>query len=207
MAPDYSEAARRILRASLLPAILALPTALLAIAPARADAVMDEMNRAEAAYAHGDYAAALSALGSAEGMIRQAKADAWRSMLPPPPPGWGSGRGKAVTVSPALLGGGVSVERHYFREDGASIDISAIADSPALQSVASLLGAGLLVSSSDLMTINGQRVAYDADDNTLQAIVADKVLVKVVGSPGVDKRTLASFFRAIDLAEIERMAQ
>ncbi len=76
-----------------------------------------------------------------------------------------------------------------------------------LQSVAGLLGAGMLISGSDLMVIEGQRVTYDADANTLQAIVADKVLIKVQGSPEVDKQTLENFFRAIDLSRIEETAQ
>jgi hypothetical protein len=76
-----------------------------------------------------------------------------------------------------------------------------------LQSAAMLLGAGMLVSGSELLIIEGQRASYDANENSLQAIVADKVLVKVQGSKGVDKQTLQDFFRAIKLSDIEKAAQ
>lgn len=160
------------------------------------------MQRAEAAYSQRNYTAALDALAAASGMIRQMKADAWKAVLPAPPVGWTAGPAKTMTVAPALLGGGTSIERQYFRADGASVDVSLIADAPMLQSVATLLGAGMLLSGSETMQIEGQRVAYDADDNTLQAIVADKMLVKMQGSAGVDKRTLEDFFRAADFGRI-----
>lgn len=178
---------------------LALGTAL----PAFADSVTDALHRAETSYQRKDFAAALSALTTAGTLIRQMKAEAWKSVLPDPPPGWTADDANVLTVGPALLGGGSSTERRY-RHPGGTVTISLIADSPALQSVAVLLDAGLLVSGSDIMVIEGQRVAYDADDNTLQAIVGDKVLVKVQGSPGVDKQTLESFFGAIKLQEIEK---
>src|SRR5579875_2119332 len=141
--------------------------------PASADQVTDQIHAAEGAYTQRNYSAALAALASASSLIRQMKADAWKAVLPAPPSGWTAGPAKTMTVAPALLGGGTSVERHYFRGDGASVDISLIADAPMLQSVATLLGAGMLLSGSETMQIEGQRVSYDADDNTLQAIVAD----------------------------------
>ena len=76
-----------------------------------------------------------------------------------------------------------------------------------MQSIAVLIGAGMLLGSADVTVIDGQRVSYNADDNTLQAIVADKVLVKVLGSTGVDKSTLEDFFKDIKLADIARTAQ
>ena len=173
--------------------------------PAWADQVTDQLQQAEAAYGQKNFAAALTALATAVTLIRQIKAETWKAVLPDPPPGWTADDAKVITVGPALLGGGSSTERRY-RHPGGTVDISLIADSPVLQSVAMLLGAGMLVSGSELLIIEGQRVSYDANENSLQAIVADKVLVKVQGSKGVDKQTLQDFFQAIKLKDIEKAA-
>jgi hypothetical protein len=175
-------------------------------APASADEVADQLRQAEAAYAQKNFAAALTALTTAASLIRQMKAETWKAVLPDPPPGWAADEAKVVTVGPAVLGGGISLERRY-RRGAETIEVSLIADSPMLQSVAVLLGAGMLVSGSELSIIDGQRVAYNASDNALQAIVADKVLVKVQGSKAVDKATLQAVFRAIKLRDIEKAAQ
>ena len=188
----------------LTPLVAIALAALLALgvsAPASADDVTDQLRQAEAAYARKDLPAALNALATAASLISQMKAEAWKAVLPDPPPGWAADPAKVITVGPAVLGGGVSVERHY-RRGADSIDVSVIADSPMLQSVAVLLGAGLMVSGSELMVIDGQRVAYDDNDNTLQAIVADKVLVKVQGSRGVDKAALEAMFKAVKLKNV-----
>jgi hypothetical protein len=174
--------------------------------PASADQVTDQLQRAETAYGQKNFAAALTALTTAQTLIRQVKAETWKAVLPDPPPGWTAEDPKVITVGPALLGGGSSTERRY-RRPGGTVDISLIADSPMLQSAAMLLGAGMLVSGSELLIIEGQRASYDANENSLQAIVADKVLVKVQGSKGVDKQTLQDFFRAIKLSDIEKAAQ
>lgn len=174
--------------------------------PARADPVIERLHQAEAAYAQGNLGRALGALDAAAGLIRELKAEAWKSVLPDPPPGWSAEEAKVVTVGPALLGGGSSTTRRYRGASG-TIEVSLVADSPMLQSVAVLLGAGMLISGSDLLFIQGQRVAYDADENALQAIVADKVLVKIQGSGGVEKATLEEFFRGLKLRQIEQAAQ
>jgi hypothetical protein len=174
--------------------------------PAWADQVTDQIHQAEAAYGQKNFAAALTALATAATLIRQAKAEVWKAVLPDPPTGWTAEDPKVITVGPALLGGGSSTSRRY-RRPGGTVDVSVIADSPMLQSVAMLLGAGMLVSGSELLIIEGQRATYDATENSLQAIVADKVLVKVQGSKAVDKQTLQEFFRAIKLKEIEKAAQ
>lgn len=192
------------------PAVAALlAVALLAIspaAPASADQVTDQIHQAEAAYTQKNLTAALTALATASTLIRQAKAEVWKSVLPDPPPGWTAEDAKVLTVGPVVLGGGTSTARRY-RRPGATVDISLIADSPALQSVAALLGTGMLMGSSQLLIIAGQRVGYDANDNAMQAIVADKVLVKVQGSKGVDEQTLQDFFQSIKLQDIEKAAQ
>jgi len=176
------------------------------VGPAVADDVTDAVQQAETAYGRKDFSAALTALATAATLIRQMKAELWKAMLPDAPPGWTADPAKVLTVGPVVFGGGTSTERHY-RRPGASVDVSLVADSPALQSIAGLLGAGMLLGSAELLMIDGQHVAYNADDNTLQAIVADKVLVKVQGSTGVDKPTLENFFKAIKLGDIAKTAQ
>jgi hypothetical protein len=197
----WRHAARRAARLAL--------AAVLAVGPAwraAADQVTDALQQAQSAYSQKNLSAALTALGTAAALVRQMKAETWRAMLPDPPPGWTAEPAKVMTVGPVVFGGATSTERHYQRP-GASVDVSLVADSPALQSLAGLLGAGMLLGSAELLVIDGQRAAYNADDNTLQAIIADKVLVKVQGSTGVAKSTLEDFFKAVKLADIAKTAQ
>ncbi len=73
---------------------LAVAAALLVAVPAaavRADDVKDQINEALKAYEKKDLATATAALEAALGLMRQAKAENWKTVMPEPLPGWKAG--------------------------------------------------------------------------------------------------------------------
>jgi hypothetical protein len=111
----------------ILSVLVALP-----VAGARADEISDQINEALKAYEKHDLGKTATALDAASALVRQAKADVWKAMLPEPLAGWTAADAESATVGNALFGGGVGVSRTYTKGDH-SIEISFIADSPMMQ--------------------------------------------------------------------------
>ncbi len=167
---------------------------------ARADEITDQIGRALAAYRQNDLIAALAALDTAANLLRQAREDAWKTMLPAPLPGWDAKPAEVMRLGGLVLGGGTGVSRAYTK-GGDSVQISVLADSPMLQGIAGAIG-GVLGSglAGRVSTIAGQSVTYLAADNSYLALLAGKVVVRVEGSRGVDEPTLRQYLSGIDCA-------
>ena len=190
----------------LCPAVLALMLA--AALPAAADDVTDQINEALAAYQKQNLSAAVTALDTAAGLLRQKKAEAWKAALPAPLPGWTADKAQGTALAPALLGGATTVNRAYHK-NGNTITISIIADSPIVATIAAFLSNSVvgLIGNSEIAVINGRRALYSKDDNAFQTLVGDKVLVKVEGSHGIDDPVLREWFQAIDYPQLEKLAK
>ena len=106
---------------------------------ARADDVTDQINEALKAYQNHDTQTAIAALDAAANLLRQARAEGLKKLLPPPPPGWTADAAEATAV-----GVGDARWRHH-REPHLSqrrqqVEVQIIADSPMLQGMAALIG-------------------------------------------------------------------
>jgi hypothetical protein len=187
-----------------------LPIALLLALPpvARADDITDQIDRGLDAYRKEDLSAAVTALDTAAGLIRQKKTQAWRTALPPPLSGWTAEKVQGTALSPALLGGATMINRTY-RKDGSTVTVSIIADSPLVSPIAAFLANSVagLIGNSEIAVIGGRRALYSKDDNAYQTLVGDRVLVKVEGSHDVGDPVLREWFQAIDYPKIEKMAK
>jgi hypothetical protein len=169
---------------------------------ARADDITDQINEALKAYQNHDLATAAAALDAASNLLRQAKAETWKRMLPEPLPGWTAQDAESTSVATAMLGGGTSVSRTY-RAAGQSVDISFIADSPIMAGIGTLLNSGLMTGGdAKLLIVDGRKVTFNKNDNSY-VTVAGKVLVTVKGH-GVDDATLRSYWKAIKFADLEK---
>ncbi len=188
--------------------LLAGLAALLLAPGARADDVLDELERARRAYERHDYAAAADAADTAQKLIRQAQAEAWTAMLPEPLPGWTAEKPQSNAVAPVLLGGGISTSRLY-RRGTDTIEVSIIASAPLiLQGIAPFLTSGLFSGGdTKLALIDGRKATYERGDNTYTMMVDDRALIRVKGSRGVDDDTLRDYLRAVKLAEIGKAAR
>ncbi len=185
-------------------AALIIGMVLLGAWAAWADDVTDQIDEARKAYDAKDLATAATALGAAQDLIRQQSADAWKTVLPEPLPGWTADEATSATAGAALLGGGTNVSRVY-RNGGDSVTIELLTDSPVMQGLGRLISSGLVTSSDNkLLIIGGRKVTYTKSDNSYQTMAADKVLVQVKGSSGVDEKTLKDYLAALHWKEIEK---
>ena len=175
---------------------------------ARADDVLDELDRARRTYEQHDFGAAADAAETATKLIRQAQAEAWKSMLPEPLPGWTADEAKSDSVAPVLFVGGTSTTRLY-RRGADTVEIAIVTGFPLImQGIGPLLASGLLSGGETrLVIIDGQKATYTKGDNAYNLMVSDKALVRVKGSRGVDDNTLRSYLRAMKIGEIGKAAR
>jgi hypothetical protein len=194
------------------PAAVALVLPLLAgvlslAAPAvHADDVTEQIQEALKAYERKDFATAAAALDTAAGLVREKKAESWKTVLPEPLPGWTGEEPDITTYGTMLLGGATNVSRVY-RRGIDRVTVSLTADSPVLQGLGAFLASGI-VANADLKVsvIDGRRVMFTRSDNSYQTMVAGKVLVKVEGDRDVEEATLRAYLRAVKFGEVEKLA-
>jgi hypothetical protein len=187
--------------------IAALMLVVAATAVARADDVTDQINEALKAYQNHDTQTAIAALDTAENLLRQARADALKKLLPAVPSGWSADNVESTAVGVAMMGGGTTASRTY-HNGGQQVEVEIMADSPMLQGLAALLGSPFAAAGGmKTAVIGGRRMSYTENDNSYMALVADKVIVKVSGNKATPDPTLKSFVEAIDFADIEKLVR
>ncbi|HLY89710.1 MAG TPA: hypothetical protein VKQ27_12060 [Acetobacteraceae bacterium] len=188
--------------------LVALMLLMIAAAPmAHADDVTDQINEALKAYQKHDTQTALAALDAAENLLRQARADTLKDLLPPVPAGWTADDAETTTVGVAMMGGGTTVSRTYHLE-AQQVEVQIMADSPMLQGLATLLGSPFAAAGGmKTVVIGGRRMSYSENDNSYMALIGDKVIVKVEGNKDTPDPTLKSFVGAIDFAGIEKLVR
>ena len=189
-----------------LVAAAAVAVSLLSAPTARADDVKDQINEALSAYDKKDLATATAALEAALGLLRQARAEVWKTVLPDAPQGWTAGEIELASMGVAMMGGGTTAKRDYTKGEE-TVEISLLSDSPMIQGMAMMFSGAMSGPDNKLVVIDGRRMMYSKSDNAYQTIVANKVLVKIEGSQGVDDQTLRTFLKAVKFAEIEKKAQ
>ncbi|HVC60374.1 MAG TPA: hypothetical protein VND19_08460 [Acetobacteraceae bacterium] len=174
---------------------------------ARADDVSDQIDKASAAWRAHDGQGALAALDAAANLLRQARADALRMLLPLPPPGWTADPAQTSAVSAEMLGGGTSASRVY--HSGAQrVQVQITTDSPMLQGMAALISSPLANASGvKTVTIGGRPVSYTESDNGYMTLVGGKIIVKVDGSKDTPEPTLRGFVAAIDFGAMDKLAR
>jgi hypothetical protein len=174
---------------------------------AHADDVTDQINEALKAYQNHDTQTAMAALDAASNLLRQARAEGLKKLLPAAPPGWTADNSESTAVGAAMLGGGTTASRTY-HNGSQRVEVQIIADSPMLQGMAALLNSPLAaMGGMKTVVVNGRRMSYNDSDNSYMTLVVDKVIVKVDGNKDTPEPTLKSFVGAIDFAAIEKLAR
>jgi hypothetical protein len=187
-------------------AVLVLLAVAAGASVARADGVSDQIDKAAAAWRAHDSGGALAALDTAENLLRQARADALKTLLPLPPPGWTADPAETSAVGAQMLGGGTSASRAY--HNGAQrVQVEITTDSPMLQGMAALISNPLATAPGiKNETIAGRPVSYTPGDNSYMTLVGGKVIVKVDGSKDTPEPVVRGFVTAIDFGAMEKLA-
>lgn len=160
--------------------VLTLLGALLVVAPARADDISDEINRARKLYDQGKLSEAKESLELAAQLIAEKKAMALGSVLPEAVGGW-QGEKVESTIGATGLFGGISASRRY-EKDGAQCTVSVVGESPLLAIVSTVITNPTVASAtgSRMRRIAGRR-AVITQDGDVQVISANNYLVTVSG--------------------------
>ncbi|GAB6060245.1 hypothetical protein [Desulfonatronum parangueonense] len=176
-----------------------------------ADDVLDTIEQALTLYKQGDYTAAAGNLDYAAQLVRQKKGGRLESFLPDAQPGWTADDAQSSAMAAMFMGGGVTAERAYHRDDGeGEINISIMADSPMLQGIMMMFSNPMIAASAGakMETIAGQRavVNYTPGDRRgeISIVVANRILVVVKGY-NVEKDDLTKYVSAMDFQELAKV--
>ena len=188
--------------------IAAIIVAILPCTICSADEIIDSINESIDYYNNGEYASSAGTLEYATQLIRQKSADALSEYLPAPIDGWSALDATSQTISSALLGGAVFVEKQY-NAPYKTATIKIVAHSPMIQSVMMMLTNPLFAAASGVKIerISGQKavVRYSPVNmnGEINIVAANKFLITVRGS-GVQKKDLLDYANLIDY---EKMAK
>jgi hypothetical protein len=186
--------------------VLVLLLGLAWIPMARADQVADDLAKASTAWQAHDVEGTLTALDSAAAIVRKARADALKTLLPVAPAGWTADPPQTSAVSGELLGGGISASQTYHNA-AQQVQVQITTDSPMLQNMAALLSSPYAKTAGvENVTIAGRSLSYTAGDNSFMTLVAGKVIVKVDGNKATPEATLRTFVTSIDFAAARELA-
>jgi hypothetical protein len=175
----------------------------------QADEVTDTVNEALENYKEGHYSDAVANLNYASQLIQQKKGEDLKALLPEALKGWSAEEASSQAVGVAMMGGGVTAERRYQKEDS-NITIQIITDSPILQGVMMMISNPMFAASDGgkVQRINQQRaiVKYSAADRSgsIQIVVANRFLVSIEGY-GITGEDLEAYAKAMDYKKMEAL--
>ncbi len=188
---------------------LAVITACIFVTPlvvSAEDTVLKTIDEAVKQYKAGDYAEAASNLDYASQLVRQQKSENMKKLLPDPLPGWQAGEANAQAIGSAVLGGGVTVSRDYYKGN-AKLSLEIVSDSPVLQSVLMMINNPMFAGAGGgkLETLNGQRaiIKYDSVKRSgdIYVVVASRFMVTVKGDE-IERSDLINMAKAVDYKQL-----
>jgi hypothetical protein len=171
-----------------------------------ADEIEDSINEGLKYYKEGQLTEAVSSLNYAGQLIQQKKSSGLESFLPAPKEGWEAEAATSEAVNAAMMGGGITAERSYYKGD-TMVRVQIVADSPMIQSVMMLITNPMYATADGgkLERIGQQKaiVKYNAADKNgeIQLAVANRFLVTVEGD-AVDLQDLKHYAGAIDYTKL-----
>ena len=113
--------------------------------------------------------------------------------------------GDLVRENLEALGGGLSVKRHYHKKRK-NISVKLVKDSPLADKIMKLLTNDALVqlSKRKTHTISGIRAVME-NPRTLQMVIADEILLEVVGDKDTSEQDVVGFTRKLDINLMKKM--
>jgi hypothetical protein len=172
-------------------------------APQPKDDIIATIEEALRQYKNKDFAGAVSNLDYATHLIRQKKSELLKALLPQPFYGWQAKAPTSQSLGTAVFGGGSTVSRDYFTQNGSVISVEIVSDSPVLQSIIMMLNNPLFAGASggNLKTIKRQRamIKYNDEEHSgeINIVVASRFIVTVKGR-GIDLTWLLRYAEAVD---------
>ena len=144
--------------------------------------------------------AAFAALpAAADPFLAAMKADGLASYLPDAPDGWTREIDTEANAMMGMMGGGTSANATYpGPDDGFTINL--IADSPMVAQLAMMLGNSAMVAQMGGQIERINRVRFMREDTSLQAIIANRILVQ---AEGTDPQVMIPVLESMDFRAME----
>lgn len=180
-----------------------------------ADEVTDQIESAKKLYLAKKYSEAVAELRFALAQIQSKQAERLTVIMPEPLRGWKADKAAGQYASAELMGGGMSIHRHYYVESSdKSVDVEAVTDSPLLQAAMMWLSSpmfGAMGGSTGKKPIkvegNKAMLEFDAEKGTgeLQMVVGTKTLVTVKGHGLDSSDVLVEYAKRVNTAKLKEL--
>jgi len=178
-----------------------------------ADDISDQIMDGKKFYDEGKYSQAIDELQFAVGQIQGLQMDELKKALPEPLSGWKGEETQGSSAPMGMFGGGLSVSRHYYKEDSdESIDIEILSQSPLLQSMMMFFQNPAFLASqpnSKLVRINGKKAiekfSPQEKEGELSLILEGKTIIKVEGSNIPRKDILYDYMEKVGFDIIKKI--
>jgi len=198
------------MKKSLLATTCGLAIALGGPTPLLADDIRDQLDAARAAYERGELQTSVQGLQFVIAAIQEKVNQSLLKLLPEPLPGWTAEDAQATVGGMASMIVGTSLSRHYQREDGASLEISLMANSPLLPMMTFMMSNPLMVQSdpdSRIYTYAGHQgiilQKHDPNGWEISLMGAGNLLIRISGT-GIQKTDAEAYLKALDLNAVKK---
>lgn len=192
-------------------ALLALAAALSLSGAVLADDVTDQLESAKKAYESGELRTAVETLNFAIAKIQEQMTAGLLKLLPEPLAGWQADTGESQSGGMAAMITGTTLSRRYFREDGAEVTLSLMADSPMMPMLTMAMSMPFMMQANqDMKTyaLKGHRGmlehAADSDAYEITLMVGNRLVIQGKGSRLQDSKAVEQYLEALDLDAIQK---
>jgi len=179
----------------------------LSLSLARADEIGDQIEKGKSLYAQQKFSQAVNELRFAVGQIMGKIAELYIQALPQAVSGWEANEPETQSAGMEFLGGGISVKRHFYKNEGASVDVGFVSDSPMLSSLMMMIGNPMFLGGNKLVTIKGEKCVEEWNESEksgkLDIVIENRIMVTIEGSGLANKDDLYSYANAVDLAKLK----
>lgn len=188
--------------------MLVAATTLGLLGTAAADSVTDQLDNARQAYEAGRLKDAMNTLNFAVAEIQSKVTDRLLLLLPEPLDGWQADPAQSESAGLATMITGTNLSRRYFRDDGAEISLSLMADSPMLPMLTMFLSSPFMMQAdpkSKPFTMKGLRGMIKHEDGTLEITLMQggNILIQAKGAGAADEQAVRQYLDALDLKAIQ----
>lgn len=174
----------------------------LAVAPARADEVLDALDAARKAYQAGDYGEARQSLDTASQLIGQKNAENYAALLPEPLAGWTAEKADVAAVGVQMLSASTA-SRRYSNARSDHVEVQITGDSALLAPMVAMFANSQFAGFIGKVTrVGGQRAIVNRDGD-VYIVVNSKFLVTVTGNGSASDKL--AYAQAVDVAKLAKM--
>ncbi len=167
--------------------------------PASADPFIDALETAIEAYEDGDLQYAEDELVAAQRILGEMKAAGLAAFLPEPPEGWTRVIDSEAGQMMGFLGGGSIASARYTGPEQ-RFELSLMADNPMVAQLGMMLGSATMIAQMGGEVERINRVRFLREDQSLKAIVGNRVLVQ---AEGADAEVMIPVLEQIDFRAME----